>query len=1298
MTHSAQSSLAVLLSLLCLSTSLSAAAPILIVQWGTEYQTQEAIVPYDRIFLDASLSYDPQGHKLYYTFRFGDEIFQQESPVKDYYFSAPGIYAISVIVSDKKGASTLDDRPAPMWTRLIEVRACDCCLRYAISVEKVDAFHVLSLQQAKTYQVDCKIHDPSGIYGSDSLVLGRRFHALGEYPTLKVDTESIIINEPFSYNITTGSWNGRITARFNTTASRMVIQPKGIRLMGSCISERTIELSISRTLPFFTEVTSVKENTMNNIRSVQQSSAACAPYVSLQLLSPANMLKQIGGTFDATVTSNMTKLDTSRYAIMSYDALGPGSKLVNLVGNQNNGICHLLPDCSDLVILGVEFNQYSIFILSQKGIFYSDMLNDTLLQPELQRVLLSEDLQNAIALRKVGLDKDGIPTIRIYAGSACLPVKIYDIYAVTFIAYRTAGGDVAIERTISLPYDTWEKVTLENPPAGWILVDIVFDYVGMKTIAVIKEADQLYGLYIGEGLSLKLIRSLQFNSSTIHGIKLFDIGGVVVLYGDRVWISYNGANDFTEYRPNLMKGEAILEVKVMKKDMSFGFLTNQGRIFYMRGFSDGGLIDLFVPPLSTENSSDMKTFRSFQFDLLDNLLVTYYRFTSNSLSSLGMRSYFGGREWGQNATFATSVFPMKTVLEYSFLDQSLPLGDDGFVVPYRSSQETIYLLYATRSMALADQVVFSSNLRGTMVKFGSEVGIITRILPITSPQQIGGYYLTSHGIAVYLSTTPSTQPGSVEYESSIEVEIQGANRVAILKLLNENSSWKISHIGQSVMLDGTTILITSISSKSTAMGVAFLVGPTLNAAARRWRIYDFKSRTSLADYPITTSVTLSNIKGENLWTMSLNDKNARFTNAMAYSIFRTDNLLGVIISVDQNGKAKVSFTDKRPTTDPSVIAEWDLENTLSGYDTNLVAFSGYSRAWSIQSAPCTFSEFTQTGNLNETVYLDHEDSFSVSASLLPSTSGDVHMSVTESNNLDLSFEESVPSSPQSPQTFSVTGSETVNEAISQVFLYPQPYSVLCPQSLVTKTVVLSCPPAKFLKEVFPHPLQSFMEGREKTESGDAAARVLPVNYRPPSHMGIAIPLTNNIYHADPSKPMYRSVLDISKKTGEYKQCRGKMNRTDCGCDFAQKTSWLERDSDCVERVRVVYYFDNYEPKFVISEDGVEEELKLPIKIKEVNGRDDYCIQTRKGGFICGSRSKLEDIELSPEDGDMIMFSGEELYHFRITVVGNTKCTLSTEVLFYVVDPPLTMLDYWSLVSLTVVSFAVIIFMGYWTST
>nr|XP_024000363.1 cation channel sperm-associated protein subunit beta-like [Salvelinus alpinus] len=76
---------------------------------------------------------------------------------------------------------------------------------------------------------------------------------------------------------------------------------------------------------------------------------------------------------------------------------------------------------------------------------------------------------------------------------------------------------------------------------------------------------------------------------------------------------------------------------------------------------------------------------------------------------------------------------------------------------------------------------------------------------------------------------------------------------------------------------------------------------------------------------------------------------------------------------------------------------------------------------------------------------------------------------------------------------------------------------------------------------------------------------LPVNYRPPSQLGVLIPTTDNIYNADPSHPHPRQHYPISKNSGRYKQCAGKRSAEECGCTDRLKVSPLAINSDCRQR-------------------------------------------------------------------------------------------------------------------------------------
>ena len=52
-----------------------------------------------------------------------------------------------------------------------------------------------------------------------------------------------------------------------------------------------------------------------------------------------------------------------------------------------------------------------------------------------------------------------------------------------------------------------------------------------------------------------------------------------------------------------------------------------------------------------------------------------------------------------------------------------------------------------------------------------------------------------------------------------------------------------------------------------------------------------------------------------------------------------------------------------------------------------------------------------------------------------------------------------------------------------------------------------------------HVLNQIYQKYKTLNPGDEIIKDLPVNYRPPSNAGIAIPTSAHVYNADPSKPM-----------------------------------------------------------------------------------------------------------------------------------------------------------------------------------
>ncbi|XP_051829442.1 cation channel sperm-associated auxiliary subunit beta-like [Antechinus flavipes] len=188
---------------------------------------------------------------------------------------------------------------------------------------------------------------------------------------------------------------------------------------------------------------------------------------------------------------------------------------------------------------------------------------------------------------------------------------------------------------------------------------------------------------------------------------------------------------------------------------------------------------------------------------------------------------------------------------------------------------------------------------------------------------------------------------------------------------------------------------------------------------------------------------------------------------------------------------------------------------------------------------------------------------------------------------------------------------------------------------------------------------------------------MQINYRPPSSMGIAIPTTDNFYHADPSKPKPRNYHPLSKNSGKYKKCLNKTSRKDCNCTTEEKMSQNIAFSDCIEKVMRFMYPVNQYPIFLnIKDDDTLVSLEPPylITISEVNNRKNWKLRQKVTKEIQKMKtyldSTLSNTVYNPKDLNLSI-TGSELYHFRVKVVpGVTFCKLVAEFQIYVDQAPL----------------------------
>nr|XP_016846437.1 PREDICTED: cation channel sperm-associated protein subunit beta [Anolis carolinensis] len=214
--------------------------------------------------------------------------------------------------------------------------------------------------------------------------------------------------------------------------------------------------------------------------------------------------------------------------------------------------------------------------------------------------------------------------------------------------------------------------------------------------------------------------------------------------------------------------------------------------------------------------------------------------------------------------------------------------------------------------------------------------------------------------------------------------------------------------------------------------------------------------------------------------------------------------------------------------------------------------------------------------------------------------------------------------------------------------------------------------------------------------------LLKVNYRPPSVLGIAVPLTENFYNVDPSKPRMRDYFSGSKATGKYKQCANKTNRAGCKCTSNMKVSFSVAFSDCKEKaLRMKFPVIKLPLYFTVEEEGRSQNMTSPyfITIVEVNNRTNWRVS---GTNLTSSTIKMKKLlehvlgtELYNPEGLSISIMGSELFHFRVsTIPGASFCNLFDEFQIYVDDPPLAFPGQYLISTITAVAIGGIIFMAF----
>ncbi|XP_053126299.1 cation channel sperm-associated auxiliary subunit beta-like isoform X3 [Hemicordylus capensis] len=269
-------------------------------------------------------------------------------------------------------------------------------------------------------------------------------------------------------------------------------------------------------------------------------------------------------------------------------------------------------------------------------------------------------------------------------------------------------------------------------------------------------------------------------------------------------------------------------------------------------------------------------------------------------------------------------------------------------------------------------------------------------------------------------------------------------------------------------------------------------------------------------------------------------------------------------------------------------------------------------------------------------------------------------------------------------------------------------SLVCDVTTIILTLKNSCSYLKTMHYVLHVPVSAsdWLSGEDQTKHNVSAVshllKNLPVNYRPPSALGISVPLTENFYNADPSKPRMRDYFRRSKTSGRYKQCANKRNRSECGCTDNMKLSFSVAFSDCKEKVlRMKFPVSKLPLSFTVQDESGSTNLSTPyyITVIEVNNRTNWEIS---GSDVTSSVIKMREYlahklntTLYNPDGLTISIHGSELFHFRVsTVPAVSFCNLFDEFQIYVDDAPLAFPGQYLVISISMISIGATIFVGF----
>ncbi|XP_052594160.1 cation channel sperm-associated auxiliary subunit beta-like [Peromyscus californicus insignis] len=346
------------------------------------------------------------------------------------------------------------------------------------------------------------------------------------------------------------------------------------------------------------------------------------------------------------------------------------------------------------------------------------------------------------------------------------------------------------------------------------------------------------------------------------------------------------------------------------------------------------------------------------------------------------------------------------------------------------------------------------------------------------------------------------------------------------------------------------------------------------------------------------------------------------------------------------------------------------------------------RNWTISLKPCNYwvqQDEHELASLNVVKYLDVGNEENYEIKLIPNTRG---MKLLQVPPVIVVVGNPALLEVKTEGYFDVTDSYNLNAHVASKFFHKGSTSLSlviweastsCSVTTMLPIMKSSCSYLKTLQHIPGRqiPPEDWISGVHKDSQGFNLIKTLPINYRPPSNMGISIPLTDNIYHADPSKPRPRSLFHKSKVTGQFKQCYNVPSREMCNCTEHQKFSHAVAFSDCKEKVhRFKFPVTQYPVALEIFTENEKFAVEPPylVTMTEVNKRQNWQLKHNMPENVKKMKDYLEPLLNTPVYNPLglnLSIRGSELFHFKVSVVpGVSFCNLEEEFQIYVDEVPL----------------------------